>query len=140
MYHKDNWPWQYWTLSAGATTAAIFPVLGPALSLGGRSLMGNPPPLGSLLPPPPTGSSSGSPAAAPSSASRIELARRKGALGQLWEGYNVRFIRTGSFLPILHAMSGLAALQLLMWGVNGIPIGSEEAKTMMKGQKSAREA
>ena len=56
-------------------------------------------------------------------------------MGRLWEGYNARFIRTGSFFPVLHAMSGLAGLQLLVWGVKGLPIGPEHSRQLMGANK-----
>jgi hypothetical protein len=83
--------------------------------------------LGSLQPPPrPAGATS----AAPPPLSRVELARQKTPIGSLWQGYHARFIRTGSFFPIVHAMSGLMVLQLTVWAVRGIP---EEVRSQLEG-------
>ena len=53
--------------------------------------------------------------------SRIELNRQRGAFGNAWEGYQRTFIRTGSFMPIFHALGGLTMLQCMVWAVNGMP-------------------
>ena len=74
--------------------------------------------LASLVPPP-AARRSVPPRGVPPS--RIELNRQRGAFGTAWEGYQRTFIRTGSFMPIFHALGGLAMLQCVVWAVNGMP-------------------
>ena len=81
--------------------------------------------LSSLVPPPAARRAAPDPGLPPS---RIELNRQRGALGNAWEAYQRTFIRTGSFMPIFHALGGLAMLQCAVWAVNGMP---EEVRTGM---------
>jgi hypothetical protein len=74
--------------------------------------------LASLVPPPAARKAAPARGVPPS---RIELNRQRGAFGNAWEGYQRTFIRTGSFMPIFHALGGLAMLQCVVWAVNGMP-------------------
>ena len=65
--------------------------------------------------------------------SRVQLARQKTLVGKMWQNYHARFVRTGSFFPIVHAVSALAGLQLVVWAVRGMP---EESRPLLEGNST----
>ena len=92
--------------------------------------------LESLLPPPrpkPDASTEGE--VSRTGMSRVEQARQRTRAGGLWQAYHARFIRTGSFFPIVHAMTGLMVLQVAVWSVKGVP---DEAKQVLGGNTRLR--
>ena len=87
--------------------------------------------LGSLMPPP----AARTPAAVARPPSRVELARQRSTLGEMWENYQQTFVRTGSFMPIFHCLGALFTLQVLVWAVRGMP---EDVRNQLEGNTAIR--
>eukprot|EP01052_Picozoa_sp_SAG31_P010336 SAG31_NODE_564_length_14059_cov_5.728940_11_plen_124_part_00 len=64
--------------------------------------------------------------------SRIQAARKRTPLQQGWQTYEKAFIRTGSAMPVIHALTALLALQCGVWAVWGMPTAVHDAVTGSK--------
>lgn len=64
--------------------------------------------------------------------SRIQVARTRTPLQQGWHTYEKAFIRTGSPMPVIHALTALLALQCGVWAVWGMPTAVHDAVTGSK--------
>ena len=91
--------------------------------------------LGSLIPGSRQAKIAAEPPANPAVSSRIHVARQKTPLQAAWQGYQKSFIRTGSFMPVVHVLSGLFIMQCTVWAVYGLP---PEVRQSLEGGKTTK--
>lgn len=82
--------------------------------------------LGSLMPAP---TKKASPSAPTLPKSRIEAARVRTPIGEYWHSYEKAFIRSGSAMPVVHALSVLMAMQCGVWAIWGMPAAVRDVVT-----------